>query len=327
MNFSRSPARKNLAARRQRWSHGLALLLCAATAVLLAAGALVTGTGSSLAVPDWPLAYGQLFPPMVGGILFEHGHRLIAAAVGLLTVALAIWLAVVEPRRWVRWLGFAAVLAVALQGLLGGLTVLLLLPKSISVGHALLAQLFFVLAALLAQVTAPAWFALASSAAVGSKPIPQPPAGARWLGVATLGALEAELLLGAMVRHNNAGLVIPDFPLALGRLVPPLDSFPVTIHYLHRLGALAVLVLVAIMTWMAARRHGRDAPLVRRLAAMVLFALIQVALGASVIWMQRNLWVTTLHVVNGGVLTAAATLATLRIWMLESPGPRPEPLS
>ncbi len=317
---TRSHDRTELAERRRRWSHGLALLLCAATAVLLAAGALVTGTGSSLAVPDWPLAYGQLFPPMVGGILFEHGHRLIAAAVGLLTVALALWMGVAEPRRWVRWLGFAAVLAVVLQGLLGGLTVLLLLPKSVSVSHAMLAQLFLVMAVLLAQVTAPGWPALVAAAGAGRNRAPQAPGSARWLGVATLAALEAELLLGALVRHNNAGLVIPDFTLALGQLVPPLDSFPVTIHYLHRLGALAVVALVAGMAWAAARRHGRDAPLLRRLAAVVLFALIQVALGAAVIWTQRNLWVTTLHVVNGGALTAAAMLATLRTWMLESPG-------
>lgn len=309
-----------LAARRRRWSHGLALLLCAATAVLLAAGALVTGTGSSLAVPDWPLAYGQLFPPMVGGILFEHGHRLIAAAVGLLTVALAVWIGLVEPRRWVRWLAYAAVLAVVLQGLLGGLTVLLLLPKSVSVSHALLAQFFLVLAVLLAQVTAPGWPALVGTAAAARAHPRQASRAAGWLGVATLAALEAELLLGALVRHNNAGLIIPDFPLALGRIVPPLDSFPVTIHYLHRLGALAVLVLVAGMAWAAARRHGRDAPLMRRLAAVVLFALLQVALGAAVIWTQRLLWVTTLHVVNGGALIAATMLATLRTWMLESPG-------
>ncbi len=302
--------------------NALALLLCAATVVLLAAGALVTGTGSSLAVPDWPLAYGQVFPPMVGGILFEHGHRMIAAAVGLLTVILAVGLGLTEPRRWVRWLGYGALLAVVLQGLLGGLTVLLLLPKSVSVSHALLAQLFLVLAVLLAQVTAPGWPALVASARSTAG---RPAGSTRWLGLATVVVLEAELLLGAIVRHNNAGLVIPDFPLALGQVVPPLDSFPVTIHYLHRVGALAVLVLVAATAWTALRRQPGDGPLRARVAALALFAVIQVSLGASVIWTQRNLAVTTLHVVTGGVLMAAAVLVTLRAWQLESPAARAAP--
>ena len=293
------------------WLHALAWLLCAATVVLLAAGALVIGTGSSLAVPDWPLAYGQVFPPLVGGILYEHGHRMIAAAVGLLTVILAVGLGLREPRQWVRWLGLGALLAVVLQGVLGGITVLLLLPKSVSISHALLAQLFFVLAVLLTQVTAPGWPALAAGAGSSS-------GSTRWLGLGTVVALEAELLLGALVRHNNAGLIIPDFPLSLGRIVPPLDSFPVTIHYLHRLGAVAVLGLVAATAWLALRRHGNDRPLKVRVLWMVLFVLIQVSLGASVIWTQRSLAVTTLHVVNGGLLMAAAVLAALRAWQLET---------
>lgn len=301
-----------------RWVHGLALVLCGATVLLLAAGALVVGTGSSLAVPDWPLAYGQLFPPMVGGILFEHGHRMVAATVGLLTLSLAISLAVTEPRRWVRWLGFGAVLAVMLQGALGGITVLLLLPKSVSISHALLAQGFFVLTVLLAQVTAPGGPALVAASAsvpIGSR---RKSNGAvtRWLGVALIAALEGELLLGALVRHNAAGLAIPDFPLSLGRLVPPLDTWPVTLHYLHRVGAAAVLTLVIATAWAALRQFGGDVPLRRRVAALVLFLAIQVSLGASIIWTERGIAVTTLHVVNGALLMGAAVLTTMRAWML-----------
>jgi heme a synthase len=304
-----------IADRRRRWTHRIALLLCALTLVLLAAGALVVGTGSSLAVPDWPLAYGQLFPPMVGGILFEHGHRMIATTVGMLTVILAGWMAFVEPRRWVRWLGFAAIGAVVLQGVLGGITVLLLLPKSVSTSHALLAQLFFVTAVMIAQVTAPAWPRLVKGAGT------EPGARVRWLALTTLVAAELEILLGALVRHNNAGLVIPDFPLALGQIVPPIDSFPVAIHFAHRAWALVVFLLIvatAVSVW---RNHRMDAPLKRRAVAMVGFVLLQIALGASVIWTQRSLAVTTLHVVNGGLVLATTALTTLRAWMLERPAP------
>jgi cytochrome c oxidase assembly protein subunit 15 len=309
------PRSAQMQAGRLRWTFGLALLLSAATLVLLAAGALVTGTGSSLAVPDWPLAYGQVFPPMVGGILFEHGHRLIASAAGLLTVMLALWMAAVEPRRWVRWLGYGAVAAVVVQGLLGGMTVLLLLPKSVSISHALLAQNFFVLAVLVAQFTSSGWPGLVrdSGAARG--------ASLRWLALATALSAEIELLLGALVRHYNAGLVIPDFPLALGQIVPPLDSFPVAIHFAHRVGALAVFVLILATGWACLRHPAGDRSLQRRGIALAALALVQVALGAAIVWTQRDLAVTTLHVVNGAGVLAAAALVVLRAWMLETPAP------
>src|SRR6266496_5040373 len=98
--------------------HRFAVLTVAATYVLLFLGGLVTSTGSSLAVPDWPLSFGQVFPPMVGGVLFEHGHRLAATAVGCLTVVLALWTVVRDARASVRALGLLALLAVVLQGLL-----------------------------------------------------------------------------------------------------------------------------------------------------------------------------------------------------------------
>ena len=297
------------------------MLLSAATVVLLAAGALVTGTGSSLAVPDWPLAYGQVFPPMVGGILFEHGHRMIAATVGLLTVALAIWMAVVEPRRWVRWLAFAAVGAVVVQGLLGGMTVLLLLPKSVSISHALLAQNFLVLAVLVAQFTSGAWPKLVQSSGTTQG------ASLRRLAYATVLLTEIEILLGAVVRHNNAGLIIPDFPLALGQIVPQLDSFPVAIHFAHRVAALALFLLILATGWAGLRHPSEDGALKRRVTALVVLALLQVALGAGIIWTQLNLAVTTLHVVNGGLVLAAAALVFVRAWMLEIPAPAISPAS
>src|SRR5258706_3405437 len=110
------------------WVHRFAVVTAGATLVLIFVGALVTSTGSGLAVPDWPLSFGQVFPPMVGGVLYEHGHRLVAAGVGLLTVTLMVLMTRWEPRSWARWLARAAVGVVILQGTLGGVTVLLRLP-------------------------------------------------------------------------------------------------------------------------------------------------------------------------------------------------------
>src|SRR5207244_9128332 len=126
-----------------RGIHRLATATAAATYVLLFVGGLVTSTGSGLAVPDWPLSFGQVFPPMVGGVLFEHGHRLAAAAVGCLTVVLALWTVVGDARPAVRALGLCALLAVVLRGVLGGATVLYKLPLAVSVTHACLAQTLF----------------------------------------------------------------------------------------------------------------------------------------------------------------------------------------
>ena len=130
--------------------HLFAMLVAASTAVLIFAGGMVTSTGSGLAVPDWPNTYGWFmwtFPIQhwVGGIFYEHTHRLIASTVGLLIVILAAWLWRAEPRRWVRRLGYIALAAVITQGLLGGLTVLYYLPDPISIAHASLAQIVFCL--------------------------------------------------------------------------------------------------------------------------------------------------------------------------------------
>ena len=124
------------------WLHRFAVATAGATLLLIVAGALVTSNEAGLAVPDWPLSYGTWMPPMVGGIFYEHGHRMIGASVGLLTIILALWLWRAERRSWLRRLGFIGVAAVVLQGVLGGITVLYLLPWPVSVGHASLAQLF-----------------------------------------------------------------------------------------------------------------------------------------------------------------------------------------
>jgi cytochrome c oxidase assembly protein subunit 15 len=135
------------------WRHRFALLLAASTLALIFIGGLVTSTESGLAVPDWPLSYGMLMPPMVGGVFYEHGHRMAASFVGFLTLVLAFWTWRRESRAGVRRLGWAALAAVIAQGLLGGLTVIFLLPTAISVTHACLAQTFFLMTIAMAYAT------------------------------------------------------------------------------------------------------------------------------------------------------------------------------
>ena len=172
-----------------------AQIVAAAGFGLVIAGGLVTSTGSGLAVPDWPLSYGTLFPPMVGGIRFEHGHRMVAATVGLLTLALTIWVLAAESRRWVRRLAISAFGMVVLQGLLGGLTVLLQLPPQVSIAHACLGQLFFSTLTVLATVLSPVWRTTAVA-----HPSDQAPDLCRLSFLATA-VVFGQLALGAALRH------------------------------------------------------------------------------------------------------------------------------
>src|SRR5262252_9348152 len=105
-----------------RGLHRYCLLLAGATFFLLIAGALVTSHDAGLATSDWPLSNGQVFPRMVGNLFWEHGHRMVATTVGLLTIGLNIYLFKSESRKWVRRLGLIALALVIAQGLLGGLT-------------------------------------------------------------------------------------------------------------------------------------------------------------------------------------------------------------
>src|SRR5262245_30331703 len=191
------------------------------TLILIFAGGLVTSTGSGLSVPDWPNTYGWFmfaFPldKMVGGIRYEHTHRLIASTVGFLIVILAIWLWRSEPRAWVRRLGYVALAAVITQGVLGGLTVLFFLPDPISIAHASLAQIVFSLTMTIAIVTSPGWM----RAYADRGPAPDDRLLQR-IAIATAAIVYVQIIVGATMRHTGAGLAIPDFPLAFGHLVPP----------------------------------------------------------------------------------------------------------
>src|SRR5271155_3658063 len=149
----------NNSARRSRGLHRFAVLCAGATFILIFVGGLVTSTGSALAVPDWPLAFGHLIPKLEGGVRFEYGHRVAAATVSALTLVLAVWTWRAERRRWVRILALAAFALIIVQAILGGITVLLELPLAIAVAHAATAQAFFCVMVALAAVTNERWSA------------------------------------------------------------------------------------------------------------------------------------------------------------------------
>lgn len=290
-----------------RWRHRYALSCAVATALLLLAGGLVTSTGSGLAVPDWPLSFGRVFPPLQGGVLFEHGHRLIAATVGVLTLVLAIWFARREARAWVRRLACVAVGAILVQGLLGGLTVLLRLPPAVSVLHACLAQGFFCVVVVLALATSEGFVARRPAALPGEGAPPL------WvLGAIATGLVYAQLILGAVMRHTGAGLAIPDVPLAFGRLVPPMLSFEIAIHFAHRAGALVVAVAVLFLAGRILRRHPGRSDLAGPARLLIFLVAVQILLGAAAVLTRLAVVPTTAHVVVGALLTAACLVVTVR---------------
>src|SRR5215207_7711415 len=173
-----------------------AIFVACATFFLIIAGALVTSNDAGLATPDWPLSNGQVFPKMVGNLFWEHGHRMVATTVGLLTIVLMIYILRKEKRGWVRKLGIFALLAVIAQGLLGGLTVKLMLPLAVSTAHATLAQLFFCTTVSLAVFTSRSWMA--------ATPLPEEKGvlPLRYLCAAALVTIFLQLIIGATLRHS-----------------------------------------------------------------------------------------------------------------------------
>ncbi len=284
------------------WRHRFAVATVAATLALIFVGALVTSTGSGLSVPDWPLSYGMVMPPMVGGVFYEHGHRMAATAVGFLTLVLAVWTARTERRPKVRRLAWAALAAVIAQGILGGLTVLYLLPTPVSVAHACLAQLFFCTVIAIATATSREWIAAETTTEDFSR--------VRAAAGAATAAVFVQLLLGAVMRHIGAGLAIPDFPTSFGRWVPPLDSVPVAVHFAHRMGALVVIALVVRLVVAARRAEDRR---FRRPAALLLgLVLVQVAMGAATVLTGKAVTPTTTHVAIGAAVLGSCWWLALR---------------
>jgi cytochrome c oxidase assembly protein subunit 15 len=290
------------------WHHRFAVFVAACTLLLIAAGGMVTSTGSGLSVPDWPTSYGWnmfTFPvsKWVGGIRYEHTHRLIASTVGFLTIVLAVWTWRIEPRTWVRRLAVAALAVVIVQGLLGGITVLFFLPPAVSIGHAGLAQIFFCLTITLALVTSAGWKYTVD---------PVDDLTLRRVALTTTALVYAQIIVGATMRHNGAGLAIPDFPLAFGRLVPRVWNMGVAIHFAHRIGAVIVTLAILALAGHVVYHHRRRRELTRPALLLVMFVSMQITLGAFVIWSGKDAVINTAHVVNGALVLATSLLLTLR---------------
>src|SRR5256885_13532721 len=294
-----------------------AALVAASTAVLIFAGGLVTSTGSGLSVPDWPNTYGWFmwaFPmsKMVGGIFYEHLHRLAASTVGFLIVVLAIWVWRAEPRAWVRRLGYVALAAVIAQGILGGITVLWYLPDAISIAHASLAQIVFCLTTTIALVTSPGWKSGYGQLPTPNLQLPRDITLER-LAIVTTAAIYAQIVIGATMRHTGAGLAIPDFPLAFGHLWPTHWDAKIAVHFAHRAGALFVATAVLATSIAVFRRTGL-AELRGPAVLLVALVAVQVALGALTVLSRRDMWINSVHVVCGALVLTTSLVLTLRTW-------------
>jgi len=322
--------------------HGFACVLVSATLLLICAGGHVKSHEAGLSVPDWPTTYGHnmfTFPVSrwTGGILWEHSHRLIASGVGLLTIVLTTWLFLTERRRWLRWLGAVALMAVCVQGVLGGLTVIYQLPTPISVAHGCLAQLFLCLIVTIAFFTSRLGVSKVQPVAQGGG------LDVRRLSVACIVVLFAQLVLGAVMRHTESGLAVPDFPLAYERWLPPLDAASIAnynelrvaeyglppvdraqiiSHLLHRFGAVVVIAVVGATCVIVLLRHGNFPPLATPAVWLLSLTLLQGVLGAAVVLSGRKPEVATLHVAAGAALLGLSVLLVLRAWKLLS-APQP----
>jgi cytochrome c oxidase assembly protein subunit 15 len=306
----------------------VATLLC--TFVLLWSGGIVTSKGVGMSVPDWPTTYGYnmfLFPlsGWVGGIFYEHSHRLIASGVGLMTMILAAWLLAVEKRRWVRNLGFAAFLMVCVQGLLGGLRVSLF-KDEIGIFHGMLAQSFFCVVGILAIATSAKFQRRGWDSFI-------PDTALRNLVVATTALVFVQLGIGATMRHEHAGLAIPDFPLAYGKILPdtspkaiaainerriaddqaPTNATFIWVQMVHRFVAVAILALAGAVAWRALSN-----PIARGAArwavAWLAMVVAQVLLGAWTIWSNKAADVATLHMALGALTLLVGVVFSFRLW-------------
>jgi cytochrome c oxidase assembly protein subunit 15 len=281
-----------------RGLHRFAIFTACATLVLVVVGALVTSNDAGLSVPDWPTSFGSYYkiPRMVGGVQYEHGHRMVAEVVGFLTIVLAVWTWLVDKRLVLRLLVLGAISTVIMQGILGGLTVLLFLPPAISSAHAALAQTFFCIVVSIVLCTGRRWVEEQPRAELDQRR----PA-LFTLTLLSIFVLYVQLILGAMFRHHG------------------LSWWP---HVLN-----AGLVAI-VLSWTAVRAISVYPKLdaVRRPATAMLFLMVaQLCLG-FLAFITRVMWgrnaqsevpmviSTVVHVAVGALLLATTVVLAIQVW-------------
>lgn len=280
-----------------------AIFVACATFFLIIAGALVTSNDAGLATPDWPLSNGQVFPEMVGNLFWEHGHRMVATTVGMLTIVLTVYILWKEKRPWVRKLGVFALLAVIAQGLLGGLTVKLMLPLAVSSAHATLAQLFFCTTVSLAVFTSRSWMeARPIAEEKGNIPL-------RYLCTGALVTIFLQLILGATLRHSATWD----------------RHLPVELILAHIGGAVAVTLMLGSASLSVLRRHPQERFLTRPAIVALTLLVIQLGLGIAA-YMTRlaspgdpqplnpMISITVAHVACGALVFVTTIVLTLRTY-------------
>jgi cytochrome c oxidase assembly protein subunit 15 len=307
-----------------------AVLNAVATFLLIGLGGLVTSHEAGMSVPDWPTTYGYnmfVFPvdKWIGGIFYEHSHRLLASVVGFLTTILAVWLWLKDSRKWLQWLGIAAFLLVIAQGILGGLRVRWQLDW-LGVPHGAVAQTFLVLTAAIALFTSRWW-----QNSETEKPVSVPRGLRSHILYVTI-LIFVQLLIAATMRHQHAGLAITDFPTAYGKIWPatspeaiahynatrppgtignPITAFQVNLQMIHRFVAYAIFLGVIAAAFLAKKKLGNADGLTKFAWFWLALLALQIGLGAWTIWSNKAADVTTLHVMVG-----ASALLTGALWSL-----------
>jgi heme a synthase len=325
--------------------HGFCIVLMCATFVLLMSGGTVTSKGVGMSVPDWPTTFNEnmflahpkhWFGEGKWAQFWEHSHRLMGSLVGMLTLIETVWLFRVEKQRgWLRVVAVALFVLVVVQGLMGGFRVTEN-SSLLAMIHGVHAQLFFALTILAAAATGPVW---AKAVEAGSwRKVPE----ARAVVIGTwvlLGVLFVQLMLGAAVRHFKAGLAIYDFPTSYGDVLPPMNKVELTkklealpfshsansgyeiwqvhLHFAHRVFAMVVTLVAGWMFLQVYKRASDVKELARPAGALAVLILVQIALGASVIWTARQSEVTTLHQSTGALLLGTAVLLAIRVHLLQ----------
>ena len=281
------------------WHHRIAVFIAIVTFFVIIAGALVTSEDAGLSVPDWPTSYGHFLrlPPWVGGIVFEHSHRVIAFFTGTCTLVIAFWTLFVERRRWMKVLAFGALATIIVQGILGGVTVLHFLPPAVSTAHAVIAQTFFCIAVAIAVFTGRKWVEEAPQlvADTGHPKL-------LVLCFYSIFILYVQLILGAMFRHHG----MPWWP--------------------HVVNAVTVTIILA-WTGVRAMRSFRDVPSLKQLGiALHSLLLVQLLLGVASYYTRIVLGsespqpepsmiaATVAHVAVGALLLAVTVVLTIQVW-------------